>query len=119
MANPIRTRAALFLAASSIAPLLVSAGAHAQDTPPGTPPPDATALVAAPKDTTTVPVVDKPLDGTNATLSAGGQLATGNSRLLALTVNGLFESRRGMNGIGASVLGNYGQGASPGAQVIE
>jgi putative salt-induced outer membrane protein YdiY len=119
MANPIRTRAALFLAASSMASLLVSAGAHAQDAPPGTPPPDATALVAAPKDTTTVPVVDKPLDGTNATLSAGGQLATGNSRLLALTINGLFESRWGMNGIGASVLGNYGQGAAPGAGVVE
>ena len=119
MANPFRRGAVLGLAASSLAPIFGSVSAEAQDAPTGAPPPDATALVAAPKDSTTVPVIDKPLDGTNATVSAGGQLATGNSRVLALTVNGLFESRWGMNGIGASVIGNYGQGAPPGAEVVE
>ena len=59
-----------------------------------------------------------PLDGTIVTLSSGGQLASGNSRLLALTANGVFESRTGQNGFGASLLGNYGQGA-PGGQGVQ
>ncbi|HTB78061.1 MAG TPA: hypothetical protein VK762_32675, partial [Polyangiaceae bacterium] len=70
--------------------------------PTGAPPPDATALVAAPKDPLSVPDVKKPLDGTSLSLSAGGQYATGNTRLLAATVNGQYESRWGNNGIGAS-----------------
>jgi putative salt-induced outer membrane protein YdiY len=93
--------------------------AQAQDAPTGAPPPDATALVAAPKDATTAPTVDKATDGTNVTLSAGGQLATGNSRLLAGTLNGNLESRWGMDGIGVSALGNYGEGAPPGSTVVE
>src|ERR1700744_3371107 len=113
MAHPLTYRAALLVAVPSLAPLLVSAVAQAQDPPTGQPPPDATALVAAPADTAKAPTFDKPTDGTNATLSAGGQLVTGNSRLLALTMNGNVESRFGMNGIGVSVLGNYGQGAAP------
>jgi putative salt-induced outer membrane protein YdiY len=119
MANPLRGRAVHLLAVASIMPFFGPALAQAQDTPTGAPPPDASALVAAPKDTTTAPTVDKPLDGTSVSLSAGGQLATGNSRLLAGTINGAYDSRWGMNGIGASVLGNYGQGASPGAAVVE
>jgi putative salt-induced outer membrane protein len=87
--------------------------------PTGVPPPDATALVAAPKDPLSVPDVKKPLDGTSLSLSAGGQYATGNTRLLAATVNGQYESRWGNNGIGASLLGNYGQGAPPGANIVE
>jgi hypothetical protein len=87
--------------------------------PVGEVPPDATALVAAPKDAVTAPDIAKPLDGTTASLSAGGQLATGNSRLLALTVNGQYDSRWGMNGLGASLLGNYGQGVPPGSPVVE
>jgi hypothetical protein len=94
--------------------------AQSAPTPPtGAPPPDATALVAAPKDPLTVPDVKKPLDGTSLSLSAGGQYATGNTRLLAATVNGQYESRWGNNGIGASLLGNYGQGAPPGANIVE
>ena len=88
-------------------------------TPRGAPPPDEKALVAAPTAPGTEPVVDKPIDGTTATLSAGGQLATGNSQLLAGTVNGSVDSRHGANGYGAALLGNYGQGAPPGAQPVE
>ncbi len=95
--------------------------ARAQATPPtATPPPDATALVTAPKDDNlAAPDLKKPLDGTSISLSAGAQLATGNTRLLAGTMNGEWTSRWGSNGIGASILGNYGQGASPGAAVVE
>ncbi len=102
--------------------LVTSTAAFAQSvpTPPtGAPPPDATALVAAPKDPLSVPDVKKPLDGTSLSLSAGGQYATGNTRLLAATVNGQYESRWGNNGIGASILGNYGQGAAPGNDIVE
>ncbi len=103
-----------------LAALGISTQARAQSTaPPGELPPDPTALVEAPKDTVTAPTVAKPLDGTTASLSAGGQLATGNSRLLALTVNGQYDSRWGLNGLGASLLGNYGQGAPPGSPVVE
>jgi putative salt-induced outer membrane protein len=99
----------------------VTTRAGAQTTPPtGAPPPDATALVTAPKDDNlSAPDLKKPLDGTSISLSAGGQLATGNTRLLAGTMNGEWDSRWGNNGIGASILGNYGQGASPGAAVVE
>src|SRR5579859_2399206 len=94
--------------------------AQATNTPTGTPPPDATALVTAPKDENlTAPEVQKPLDGTSVSLSAGTQFATGNTRLLAGTMNGEWTSRWGSNGIGASILGNYGQGAPPGGPVVE
>jgi len=93
--------------------------AQADEPPLGTPPPDATALVAAPKDASNAPDDSKKLDGTTATLSAGGQLATGNSRQLAGTVNGAYSTRFGQDAIGASVLGNYGQGAAPGDQIVE
>jgi putative salt-induced outer membrane protein YdiY len=88
-------------------------------TPRGAPPPDATALVVAPTAPGATPVLDKPNDGTTAAVSAGGQLSTGNSRLLAGTVNGSVESRHGANGVAVSALGNYGQGAPPGSPVVE
>src|SRR5580704_2966350 len=87
--------------------------------PTGAPPPDPSALVQAPKPAEDLPDVSKPADGTTVSLSAGGQLATGNSRLLAGTVNGSLESRFSDNGIGASILGNYGQGAPPSQQIVE
>ena len=94
---------------------LFAANASAQDTdadPTGAPPADAKALVAAPTTAADkAPAVEDPKDTTTATVSAGGQWATGNSQLLAGTVNGQLELRRGMNGFGAYVLGNYGQGA--------
>src|SRR5580704_18026129 len=104
----------------ALAILATVVGAQAQTAAPlAGPPPDPTALVEAPKDPVTVPPVSKPLDGTTASVSAGGQLATGNSRILALTVNGQYDSRWGANGLGASLLGNYGQGAPPGAPIVE
>jgi putative salt-induced outer membrane protein len=113
---------AVGLASAGLATSMVALAQTAPTPPPpptGAPPPDATALVAAPKDPLTVPDVKKPLDGTSLSLSAGGQYATGNTRLLAATVNGQYESRWGNNGIGASILGNYGQGAPPGAEIVE
>jgi putative salt-induced outer membrane protein len=78
----------------------------------GTPPADAKALVAAPTVSAAPPALPPATDFTNVTLAAGGQLATGNSQLLAGTANGKYEMRRGDNGFSASVLGNYGQGAT-------
>jgi putative salt-induced outer membrane protein len=60
-----------------------------------------------------------PIDGVSATLSAGGQLATGNSRMLAGTINGSVDSRYRANGFGAALLGNYGQSGPPGQPVQE
>jgi putative salt-induced outer membrane protein YdiY len=101
-------------------PAAFASSASAQSTAPtGTPPPDATALVAAPKDSVTAPTPDKPSSGTNVSLSAGGQLATGDSRLLAMTANGELDSRWGSDGIGASILGNYGESATPGNALVE
>lgn len=70
--------------------------------------------MAAPKAGPEAPQAEDKLDGTSATLAAGGMLTTGNSRLLAATVNGAFENRFDNNGIGASLLGNYGRSAPPG-----
>jgi hypothetical protein len=103
---------------------LVAGVALAQSTAPDFspkegPPPDAAALVATPTAPGAVPAIARPVDGTTATLSAGGQLATGNSRLLAGTINGSIDSRHGANGYGASILGNYGQGAAPGSTDVE
>ena len=83
----------------------------------GTPPADAAALVEAPKANGEAPKVEKETDETTATVSAGGQLASGNSKLVAFTAKGEFEMRRDANGFGASLLGNYGQGAPPGQPV--
>lgn len=83
--------------------------------PTGAPPPDAKALVAAPSASDAAPdMKSDPVNTTTATVSAGGQWSTGNSQLLAGTVNGALDLRRGMNGFGASLLGNYGQGAPGG-----
>jgi putative salt-induced outer membrane protein len=82
----------------------------------GAPPPDAKALVEAPKGTDE-PKAEKKADGTTVSASAGGLLTTGNSRLLAFSGNGVFETRFNSNGIGLSVLGNYGEGAPAGDPV--
>jgi hypothetical protein len=79
----------------------------------GAPPPDAKALVAAPKAAADAPKVDTGgTDSMSATVAAGGQYSTGNSRLLAMTANGKFDLRRGANGFGASIIGNYGESAA-------
>ena len=110
---------AVFLGASALALASSASAQTAPAAPTGAPPPDATALVAAPKDDVTAPDLKKPLDGTSISLSAGGQYATGNTRLLAATMNGQYDSRWGNNGIGASILGNYGQGGQPGNDIVE
>lgn len=98
--------------------LLLCAGFLAQDAladgPTGAPPPDATAVVTAPKDVAAPPDVAKPTRETTATVSAGGLLTTGNSRTAAATVNGKFDMRRGTDGFGASLIGNFGEGAAQG-----
>jgi hypothetical protein len=77
------------------------------------PPKDAEALVATPKSGPAAPGQPEKLDGTTASLSAGGQISTGNSELTAGTASGTYETRFDNNGIGASILGNYGQSATP------
>jgi len=95
--------------------MLTSSAAHAQTAPTdftGKPPPDAAALVTAPKFEAKEPDFAA-IDGTTVTFAAGGMWNTGNSRQLGATANGSFEKRFGANGIGASLLGNYAQGAAP------
>jgi uncharacterized protein DUF481 len=87
--------------------------AHAQDAM-GAPPPEASGLVEAPKDVAVEPKIEKKDHGTAITLSAGGQYSGGNSRLVAGTANGAFDKRWGENGLGATLLGNYGKTAVPG-----
>jgi len=79
----------------------------------GIPQPDAKAIVDKPKGPGDAPAFDRPSDATNITLSSGGLLSSGNSRLVALTANGSFEVRRAENGIGGALLGNYGRSAAP------
>lgn len=107
-------RRGLPMAISSLALLLGTSTLRAEM---GAPPPDPEALVAELKGPADVPKLSaKANDSTNVTLSAGGLLTTGNSRTLALTLNGAFDMRRGNNGFGAFVLGNYGESApEPGA----
>src|ERR1700729_3312898 len=95
---------ALFLVSIPFVP----ARAFADPPPLGPPPADEAALVAAPKPAEDAPKPPPPVtDSTTVTLSAGGQLATGNSRMLPMTANRKFEMRRGANGFGAAIIGNY------------
>ena len=101
------------LGASALcATLLTARGAQAQ--PTGKPPEDAKALVAGPGGGAAAPVKKDELDVTNAAVSAGGQLSTGNSRQLAGTASGEFDTRFSDNGLGAAILANYGESTSPG-----
>lgn len=97
--------------------LLAPAVAHAQSAPTGAPPAEGKALVEGPKKAPEAPKIEDKVDGTNITVATGGMWSTGNSRQLAGTANGAFETRWSNNGLGASILGNYGQGAPPGADV--
>lgn len=98
--------------------LLIGTQAHAQvvteSNPTGAAPADAKAMVTGPKAKDAPTFDDAPIDSTTATISAGGMQTGGNSRLMAATANGAFDLRRGQNGFGASVLGNYGRTAAPG-----
>lgn len=80
----------------------------------GAPPPEAKAMVEAPKEGAAPPKIEKPTEGTTVTLSAGGMATTGNSRLLAGSANGAVDTRRGDNEFGASLLANYGRSAAAG-----
>ena len=96
---------------------LVAQTARADGPPLGAPPPDAKVLVAAPAANAAPPKIDAPAHETTATVSAGGQIATGNSQLIAGTVNGKLDLRRGSNGFGASLVGNFGEGAAAGQSI--
>lgn len=117
----MRGGASVCAASLALALMCMANVAHAQDAPPptGAPPPDEAAAVTAPTAPTAAPKIDKPASGTAITLSSGGQLATGNSRLLAMTANGTFDVRRGSNGFGSALIANYGQGAAAGQPVQE
>lgn len=77
--------------------------------------PEAKALVAGPKEGKGPGLDAKSNDNINASASAGGMFTTGNTKTQALTLNGVFDMRRGMNGFGAALLGNYGSSKLPGA----
>jgi hypothetical protein len=102
--------------ASHLTAFLAVAPARAQSTPYVAPPPEAKPLVEKYK-VAEVPKIESKTDGTTVTLSSGGQGSTGNSRMLAVTANGAFDTRFDNNGIGASVLANYGRSAPPGQGV--
>ncbi|HEY4016344.1 MAG TPA: DUF481 domain-containing protein [Polyangiaceae bacterium] len=90
----------------------VSSGAAMARADPsfGAPPPDASSAVAAPKDpAAAAPTIASPTRETTGTVSAGGLFATGNSQLIAASLNGKFDMRRDENGFGASLVGNYGE----------
>lgn len=85
--------------------------ARAQDL--GAPPPDAEKIAAGPGAAREAPKNTEAPEGVTASVSAGGLSSSGNSRLVALTGSGSFDSRYGNNGLGASLVGNYGRSAPP------
>jgi putative salt-induced outer membrane protein YdiY len=92
--------------------LVFAAGAaSAQDL--GAPPPDAAKAAAGPGPARDAPKITTAPEGTTASVSAGGLSSTGNSRLVAYTVSGNYDWRGGANGLGASLVGNYGKSAPP------
>src|SRR5262245_50006410 len=85
--------------------------AHAQSM--GAPPADSDKVAKGPDAPREALKIEKAPEGVTASLSAGGLSSTGNSKLLAFTGSGLFDARSGMNGYGASLIGNYGRSAQP------
>lgn len=96
---------------------LVESRALADGDPTGAPPPEAKAIVVEKKGAD-APKIEAPKDGTSIAFAAGGLWATGNSRSLSMSANGLFDKRFGKNAIGASIVGNYGQGAPLGSPIV-
>ena len=90
--------------------------ARAQDSL-GAPPPEAAKVAAGPGPAREAPKLTTVPEGVNASVSAGGLSSSGNSRLVAFTGSGAFDWRGGANGIGASLVGNYGQSAPPGGEM--
>jgi len=95
--------------------LLSTRPAHAEDL--GAPPPEAAKAVAGPGPTREAPKLTTAPEGTAASLSAGGLSSSGNSRMVAFTGSGNFDWRGGANGIGGSLVGNYGRSAPPGGDM--
>src|SRR4051812_16348176 len=93
----------------------VSSLASAQDL--GKPPPEADKAVAGPGKAAEAPKIVAAPEGMTASVSAGGLSSSGNSRLVAFTGSGGFDWRRGYNGVGASLVGNYGRSAPPGGKM--
>jgi putative salt-induced outer membrane protein len=105
----------LILSAAGVSWSLGQALAQAQDL--GVPPPDAEKAAAGPGPARDAPKLTTAPEGTTASLSAGGLSSSGNSRLVAFTGSGAYDWRRGANGLGASLVGNYGQSAPPGDEM--
>lgn len=112
MARAFRIAAAplLGLACASLAPV-----AAAQDL--GAPPPEADKAVKGPAPAREAPKAEAKPDGTTAQVSAGGLSSSGNSKLVAFTGSGAVDWRGGYNGLGASLVGNYGRSAPPGEEM--
>jgi putative salt-induced outer membrane protein YdiY len=107
------SRAVMFARAAGTLVLLgLARPALAQDAL-GAPPPEATKAVTGPKAAAEAPKPPASPDGTTVQLSAGGLSSSGNSRLVAFTTSGAFDWRGGANGVGASIVGNYGRSAPP------
>ena len=95
---------------------MTASPAFAQAPPPGAPgatgapPADLSQSVAqAPAERAAPEEAAPPTDSTTAAISAGGQYAAGNSRLYAATGQGKLELRRGDNGFGAGLIGNFAE----------
>jgi putative salt-induced outer membrane protein len=84
----------------------------------GVPPKDIDKAAAGPAKPADVPVLEKSPDGITASVSAGGLASSGNSRMVAFTGAGMFDWRGGDNGFGASLIGNYGESAQPGDDMV-
>jgi len=92
-----------------VACLFVTATSFAQTS--ATPPADLKAAVSAPAVAGEAPPGPLPSasDSTSAAVSAGGQFATGNSRLAAASGLGKFDMRRGDDAFAFSLGGNYSE----------
>ena len=105
-------RIALLQAAALLA-VLGNARLVLAQAPLGAPPPEATKVAKGPEGVWDAPKLTQAPEGVVASVSAGGLSSSGNSRLIALTGSGAFDSRVGDNGLGASLVGNYGRSAPP------
>lgn len=99
------------LSASGLGLLLRAHVSFAQDL--GAPPPEAEKAAVGPDKVRDALKIDKAPEGMSASVSAGGLTSSGNSRLVAFTGAGQYDSRYGANGFGASLVGNYGRSAPP------
>ena len=106
-----RTLKALVSLAALASGSFLSGMAWAQDL--GAPPPEATKAAAGPGPARDAPKLTTAPEGTTASVSAGGLSSSGNSKLVAFTTSGTFDWRGGANGVGASLVGNYGKSAPP------